>query len=92
MSDSRFVADGHKRAIEGLEPKLEAIRLDIKQEIEAKYASQLANAGSFKRWILYLRMKREIEQRISQVVPEIKAKAPPDALYFKNKINSPRRN
>lgn len=81
MSYLRFLADGRKRALQGLEPRLVALRLDVTREIEAQYAPQLAAAGYFNRRILHLRMKREFQRRFAQAVEEILAGAPPDALY-----------
>jgi hypothetical protein len=81
MLDHRFLADGHKRALLGLKPQLEALRIKIRQEVDAQFAPQLAAAGYFRRWVLHLRMKQEFQRRLAQVVAEIEAKAPPDALY-----------
>jgi hypothetical protein len=81
MLDHRFLADGHKRTWLGLEPQLEALRIKIKLDIDAEFAPQLSAAGIMRRWILHLRMKRELRRRLAQVVAEFEAKAPPDALY-----------
>jgi hypothetical protein len=78
MSDFRFLPDGHERALKGLHPKLDALRLKIKQEIEIQFTSQLAGAGIFKRWVLHLRIKQELKRRLAQIT---KTNAPPDALY-----------
>lgn len=83
MSDFRFLADGRKRALQGLGPQLEELRLNIKKEIDIQFAPQLAAAGFLRRMCLHLRMKQILKRRLAQVVPEIKAKAPPDALYLK---------
>ena len=81
MSDYRILADGHERALLGLKPQSEALRIKIKQEVEAQFAPQLAAAGNFRRWVLHLRLKRELQRRLVQVVAEIEDRAPPDALY-----------
>ncbi|HEY4760634.1 MAG TPA: hypothetical protein VIH42_08650 [Thermoguttaceae bacterium] len=81
ISNSQLVVDGHQRALKGLESQAEALRLSIHQELEAKYADQLASAGFLKRWILVLQKNMEIKRRFAQGKREIQSKAPPDALY-----------
>lgn len=82
MVDSGFVTDGHKRAIKGLEPRLETLRVKIQQEIEDQFAPQLAIAGFLKRQILRARMRRELRRRLAEIV---RKNAPPDALYSNNR-------
>lgn len=64
---SGFVVDGYERARKAMEP-------EIRAEIAAKYAEQLATATLWQRWKLRRQMKVEINERIHQV-------APPDAEY-----------
>jgi hypothetical protein len=81
ISDNRFLADGRKRALLGLQAEAEALRIKIKQEIEAQFAPQLAASGKIKRWYLYVAMQQELKRRLAQVVAEIESRAPQDALY-----------
>jgi hypothetical protein len=83
MSNLRFLTDGHERALQGLKSMLAAIRLKIKEEIKAEFASQLSTAGYLKQLALHLQMERELRRRYAQAVSEIISKAPPDALYLK---------
>lgn len=62
-----FVSDGRERGLEAAEP-------DIRKEIEAEYAAQIATASFVQRWWI----KREISKRVSKRLADI---YPPDALY-----------
>ncbi len=48
-----FVSDGFERAVNGIE-------LEVRAEVEAKYADEWKASRLFKRWLLQQRMKREI--------------------------------
>jgi hypothetical protein len=64
----QFVADGEER-IRNHE------RRQITAQVAAKYASELAEAGFFRRWCIRWHVRREIET-------ELKRKSlPPETLY-----------
>lgn len=83
MTQIPFLADGHQRALRGIESNLETVRLEIQNELEAEYTPKLAVAGFITGLLLKLKMKREFKRRFAEVVKEFNTKAPTDALYFK---------
>ncbi len=73
MRVNEFVADGYERAVDANEPT-------VRNEIEAKYATQMENASVQDRKRLQQQIEREIKQRLDEL-------APPGALYFMNDAN-----
>jgi hypothetical protein len=68
MADSNgIVADGYWRARKALAPQ-------IREEVQAEYATKVQEASPSDRRRLERELEREIERRIRE-------KAPPDALY-----------
>jgi hypothetical protein len=65
---SGFVSDGFERAVDGIE-------LEVRTEVEAKYAVEWKASRLFKRWLLRQRMKREITARIIERSAHISDKA-----------------
>jgi hypothetical protein len=74
-TSSGFVADGHERAVDGVS---QTFLPEIRMAVEAKYASELAQARPLRRLWIRLRINREIKRRVKE---EIENKAPPDAMY-----------
>ena len=77
-NDAHFVADGCRRALEGAKDHLATRRVEIKTRIKASYASQMDNAGIFRRMWLNNRMSKEIALEMAR---EEEVVSPPDALY-----------
>jgi len=69
-SEIPFVADGHSRALKGIEA-------EVRPEIEQKYAEEWNRSGYLRRWFLLRKIDREVAARIQERIAE----APPDALY-----------
>jgi hypothetical protein len=84
MPKQYFLEDGYERALKGLGPEMAAERLKIQEEIESKFADQLGTSGLFRRLLLRIQMKRELNRRLALI---IKDKAPPYALYGKHNSN-----
>ncbi len=63
-----FVSDGFERALDGIE-------LEVRAEIEAKYADEWNTSRLFKRWLLRQRIKREIAACVIQRSAHISDKA-----------------
>lgn len=55
---SRFVADGYKRMVAGIETQ-------ARQEIGLQYADEWKASGLIKRWILRRRIEREVADRVA---------------------------
>jgi len=65
-----FVEDGYARAIAGFE-------IEVRAEVEAKYASQLEQCGFFQPW----RLRSEMEQEIARLVADRAKSISPKALF-----------
>jgi len=65
---SGFVSDGFERALNGIE-------LEVRAEIEAKYADEWNVSGLFQRWLLRRQMKREIAACVIERSAHISDKA-----------------
>lgn len=65
-----FVEDGYERAVQGFE-------IEIRAEVEAKYASQWEHCGFFQR----RRLRREMEQEIARLVADRAKSISPTALF-----------
>ena len=68
---SEFVADGRERAKAAERPRIE-------REVRARYADRLARAGFGRRIWLRIKIRREIERKLAEL---LKKMAPHDALY-----------
>jgi hypothetical protein len=58
----RFVADGHRRAREAMEPSIRAA-------VESEFAVQLKGASFWQRWRIRAAIEREIDRRIERMAP-----------------------
>lgn len=67
---SAFVADGHERALQGIEA-------EIRPMVEQKYADEWSTSGVIKRWFLLRRMEREI----AQLLADRSAPISPDSVF-----------
>lgn len=65
---SGFVSDGFERAVSGME-------LEVRAEVEAKYADEWKASRLFNRWLLRQRMKREITACVIERSAHISDKA-----------------
>jgi hypothetical protein len=65
-----FVEDGYARAIQGFE-------IEVRADVEAKYASQWEQCGFFQRW----RLRGEMEQEIARLVADREKSISPTALF-----------
>ncbi len=74
-----FLIDGQKRALEGGQFRVDEIRRQVRQAVEAQYAEGLDNAGLLRRMVLRVKMSREIRRRVRA---EIEKFAPRDGMYF----------
>jgi len=63
-----FVADGHNRARQAIEPSIRAV-------VEMEFTVRWNAASLWQRFWLQREINREVERRIAEV-------APPEALYF----------
>lgn len=63
-----IVADGQRRVHKALLAK-------VKSEVEAKYGKEVREAALWRRWLLQLKVQREIRRRLEEIAPE-------DALYL----------
>lgn len=66
-SHNRFVVDGRKRVIAG------SLR-EIRSRVRAKYAEEMAAASLLRRWLLRLKIRREIGKELDRIAPR-------DGLY-----------
>ena len=64
---SRIVASGHKRVVRG---EIKRIR----REVHEQYAAALAEAGFFRRLMLRIRIRKEVQARLNKIAPR-------DGLY-----------
>lgn len=76
MSDDRIIAEGYKQLTESKE--FRAIRDEVIAAARARYAEPLASAGFFRRLVLHLRMRREINRELDRLAPR-------DALYLQGR-------
>jgi hypothetical protein len=63
-----FVSDGFERVLNGIE-------LEVRAEVEAKYADEWKASRLLKRWLLRQRMKREIAACVIQRSAHISEKS-----------------
>lgn len=68
-NSSGFLADGHRRAVKGIEE-------EVRAEVLAEYAPLLESASWSRRLLLMQEARSEMRRRVEQIV---QAKAPPDA-------------
>jgi hypothetical protein len=80
MTDSRIVADGPERAIEGSREQISQLAQHIQAAVESEYKDRLAGAGRLRRTYLQLRMRREVKRRIARELEKI---ASSGGLYAK---------
>ena len=57
------VADGRWRAHKALLAK-------VKSEVEAKYRKEMREAALWRRWLVQLKVRREIRRRLEEIAPE----------------------
>jgi hypothetical protein len=80
MAKSRFVVDGHSRALAGLREEAADMERRIRQAVEQEYAPKLAKAGPLRRMYLRMRIRQEIDRRLDEW---LRQRAPHDALYLR---------
>lgn len=68
MSNFSLIVDGEGRWRSGVRNRLWI-------EVAAAFSEQLRTAGVFTRWMLWLKIHREIEKRIDEIAPS------PESLY-----------
>jgi hypothetical protein len=60
--DEHFVRDGHERAAEASLPSIQA-------QVKAEYAERLVGASWYRRFWLWLEMRREVRRRLERAAP-----------------------
>ncbi len=69
-SDMSFVADGEDRLVRSVISRARAL-------VEEKYADEWNRSGFLRRWKLQRAMKKEIEELVSQELPDVA----PESLF-----------
>ena len=67
--NASIVADGRERLESALAEKIRLRHAEVLREIEARHESELACAGFLRRWLIRLRIEKEVAARLEREFP-----------------------